>query len=160
MADLYISYNEKGKYMGHVYGAHPKIGSNLPYRKLTREESSIVGINYFKFKYDEEELKQLLEVHFSVVPGSVYQLTVHNKISISLKRAFDTTDDEYSKLVGNSYKIRINEQIVDILFEDTLFLDPQESGVYVIELADDRLYSSISSYVVTIIDAPVENTVS
>ena len=142
-----------------MYGSHPKIGSQFPYRKLSREEVTAVGINYYKFKYDEEELKQLLEVHFSVVPGSVYQLSVHNKISISLKKAFDTTDEEYSKLVGNTFKIKINEELVDILFEDTLFLDPQESGVYVIELADDRLYSSISSYVVTIIDPPVENTI-
>jgi hypothetical protein len=160
MADLYISYNEKGNYVGHVYGSHPKIGSNLPYRKLTREETTSVGINYYKFKYDEIDLRQLLEVHFSVVPSSVYQLSVHNKISISLKRAFDTTDIEYSNLVGNNYKIKINEETVNIPFEDTLFLDPQESGVYVIELDDDRLYSSVSSYVVTVIDPPIENTIS
>jgi len=153
MADLYIQYNiSNGKYIGHVFGSNVNLNSSLNYRLLTKEERSQIGQNYSEYRYNSDQIEKLLEVNLTVVPSTTYVLDKHNKISVCLNRAYDTSDSEYSKLLNNQYKIKINGEEFNILFEEQIFLTPDQIGIYVVELFDDRIYSKNPRRVITIVE--------
>lgn len=153
MADLYIQYDiSNGKYLGHIFGSNINLNPALNYRLLTKEERSNLGTDYSNYRYDLEKIEKLLEVTLTVVPSTIYALNEHNKISICLNKAYDTSDSDYSKLLNNEYKIKINGQEIDLLFEEQIFITPDQVGVYVIELFDNRIFSKNPRRVITVVE--------
>lgn len=153
---MFVKYNpENGKYLGHTYASNIsendiELGTSV--RKLDSEEMNLVGLEYQEFIYNQSQLIKLPELAFVVSPNPVYAIGLHNKISITLKRSVDTTNSEYEQLKGNDYKILINGQEIMLKFEETLFLNPTQSGIYLFELADDRVFAKTSSYTVSILE--------
>ena len=157
MASYYICYHKKtGRLHGHVYGdqepAEPK-NTKLTYRKLSPEELDLTQNKFEWFKYNDTKITKFKLVYFSVAPSPVYEIGVDNKISISVKADYDTTEEEKTWLSGRKLKLQINDEPVNITFDDNLFLNPTQPGTYVIKLVDPNVYSQVDSYVVSVIQS-------
>lgn len=151
---VFVEYdNETGKYLGHSYSPEQIITSENPIRKLTIEETRMAGTELAEFKYNETELVKLPEACFIVSPETYYQIGLHNKICIMLKKDSDTPDNEYQQLLNNEYKVSINGQEFDLKFEEMFFINPTQTGIYTFEMIDPRIYVKKPSYVVTVLEA-------
>ncbi len=155
---VFVEYNpENGRYVGHSYSnQEPTITTNNLIRKLSLEETRLVGTEHEEFLYDQSQLIKLPELHFTVSPNPTYQINQHNKICIHLKRAIDTPDSEYEQLKNNEYKITINGQEVMLKFDEMLFINPTQAGIYIFELIDQRVFAKKTFYTVTVLDPPLE----
>lgn len=156
---VFVEYNpQNGKYMGHSYcNQEPELtNNNSSIRKLTVEETRFIGSEYREYRYNEPELIKLPQLHFVVVPNSAYQIGRDNKICLWLTRSIDTPDSEYDQLKNNEYKITINEQEMLLKFDEMVFIDPKQAGIYIIELIDQRVFAERTSYTITVLDPPLE----
>lgn len=150
---VFVDYDSQtGRYLGHTYAPDRNPASDISFRKLTIEEARIIGSEYREYRYNEPQLVKLPELHFVVSPNSTYQIGQHDKICISLRRSIDTPDSEYEQLKNNQYKIRINDQEIMLKFEDMLFINPTQSGMYIFELIDQRVYAEKTTYVVSVLE--------
>jgi len=155
---VFVEYNpQNGMYVGHSYcNQEPELTNDNSIRKLTIEETRFIGSEYREYRYNEPELIKLLELHFVVVPNSTYQIGLNSKICLWLTRSNDTTDSEYEQLKDNEYKITINGQEAMLKFDEMLFLNPTQAGIYIFELIDERVFAERKSYTVTVLDPPPE----
>ena len=155
---VFVEYNpQNGRYMGHSYSnQEPMITTNNLIRKLAVEEARFIGTEYEEFRYDQPQLIKLPELHFVVSPNTTYQIDRHNKICLWLTRSMDTPDSEYEQIKDNEYKITINGQEVMLKFDEMLFINPTQAGIYTFELVDERVFAKRTYYTVTVLDPPLE----
>lgn len=153
MAQYHILYDNLGKYKGHTYGnSPPKIdSSNLFVKTLSPEEMDLVQNKFEKFFYDRITIIKLRHVYLSVSPQPVYTIGVDNKICISIVNDYDTSEEEKTWLNNKLLKISINDKIIDLMYKDSIFLNPTQPGLYTIKLADKRIYSTVDTYTVSVI---------
>lgn len=155
---VFVEYTtQNGKYIGHYYSnQEPEVINSNSIRKLTIEEVRFIGSEYEKYRYNQPELIKYPELHFVVSPNPTYQIGRHNKICLWLTRSSDTSDSEYEQLKDNDYKITINGQEIMLKFNEMLFINPMQAGIYIFELIDQRVFAKTSFYTVTVLDPPLE----
>jgi hypothetical protein len=152
MSELYILYDNDGKYVGSHYDIGPPGGYEgfaSGYRKLSYQEIDSIHANYKMFIYNELTLRKLREIFLSV-STSIFEIDGVTKLSVSVKAAEDSEDT--SDLIGTDIEVTINDQKVNIPFGNMILLNPDHPGTYVITLSDKRCYAKKSKYVVAVLD--------
>lgn len=152
MSELYILYDNTGKYVGSHYDIGPPGGFESwasGYRKLTYEEINSINSLYNRYIYNEPQLRKLREVHLGV-NTSVFEIDGESRISVTLKAAEDSGD--ISDLIGTDIEITINDQVINVPFGEMLLLNPEYPGTYIIQLTDNRFYAQKNKYVVAVVD--------
>ena len=155
MADLYILYDEAGRFIGKHYDDGPPGGFEqyaAGYRKLSYEEIDSLNNEYEKHKYDEESIIQLREIHLGV-NTELFEIDGENKISVFIKAPHDFTQEQIDLVKNEIIEVKINDQIVNIPFGDMVLLNPEHTGVYSVYLSDERFYSRKTKYLISVIDA-------
>ena len=152
MSELYILYDNTGKYIGSHYDVGPPGGFESwasGYRKLTYAEIDSINSLYNRYIYNEPELRKLREIHLGV-NTSVFEIDGESRISVTLKAAEDSGD--ISDLIGTNIEITINDQVINVPFGEMLLLNPEYPGTYIIQLTDNRFYAQKNKYVVAVVD--------
>jgi hypothetical protein len=152
MSELYILYDNTGKYVGSHYDIGPPGGFESwasGYRKLTYEEINSINSLYNRYIYNEPELRKLREVHLGV-NTSVFEIDGESRVSVTIKASEDTGD--ISDLIGTDIEITINGQVINLPFGEMLLLNPEYPGTYIIQLTDNRFYAQKNKYVVAVVD--------
>lgn len=152
MSELYILYDNTGKYVGSHYDIGPPGGFESwasGYRKLTYEEINSINSLYNRYIYNEPELRKLREVHLGV-NTSVFEIDGESRVSVTIKASEDTGD--ISDLIGTDIEITINDQVINLPFGEMLLLNPEYPGTYIIQLTDNRFYAQKNKYVVAVVD--------
>lgn len=152
MSELYILYDNTGKYVGSHYDIGPPGGFEswaAGYRKLSYAEIDSINSLYNRYIYNETELRKLREIHLGV-NTSIFEIDGESRISVTLKAAEDTGDT--SDLIGTDIEVTINDQKINIPFGEMILLNPEHPGTYIIQLTDSRFYAQKSKYVVAVVD--------
>ena len=152
MSELYILYDNDGKYVGSHYDIGPPGGFEswaAGYRKLTYPEINSINAFYNRYIYNEQTLRKLREIHLGV-NTSILEIDGESRISVTLKAAEDSGDT--SDLIGTEIEITINDQKINIPFGEMILLNPEHPGTYIIQLTDNRFYAQKSKYVVAVVD--------
>jgi hypothetical protein len=152
MSELYILYDNTGKYVGSHYDVGPPGGFEswaAGYRKLTYPEINSINAFYNRYIYNEGALRKLREIHLGV-NTSLLEIDGETKVSVTLKAAEDSGDT--SDLIGTEIEVTINSQKINIPFGEMILLNPEHPGTYSITLSDNRFYSEKSKYVVAVVD--------
>lgn len=153
MSKTFVIYDKNGKYAGHVYNVDSpnKIREGFFCRELTVDEIKMVGTDFMHFLFNKETLIKLPEVYFGVGSPLVYEIGVHNKISIGVRKCGDTTQDQINELSGKEIEVAINGEKVYIEFGSQIFLNPATPGTYTIELTDERVVARTNRYTISVI---------
>ena len=157
MSELYILYDNDGKYVGSHYDIGPPGGFESyasGYRKLTYPEINSINAFYNRYVYNEPELRKLREIHLGV-NTSIFEIDGESRISVTLKYAED--DTETSDLTGTQIEITINGQKINAVFGEMILLNPEHTGTYTITLTDNRFFAQKSKYIVSVIDQIAED---
>jgi len=152
MSELYILYDNTGKYVGSHYDIGPPGGFESwasGYKKLTYAEINSINSLYNRYIYNEPQLRKLREIHLGV-NTSVFEIDGESRISVVVKASEDTGDT--SDLIGTNIEITINDQIINVPFGEMILLNPEYPGTYVIQLTDNRFYAQKNKYVVAVVD--------
>lgn len=149
----YVIHDINGRYKGHIIDEAclhiPDVGNFI--RELTVEEVKKIANNYKNYNYnlaiDEQTVSYVL---FIVGSPSVYEIGVHNKISISVTY---TPDEFDSDLLDQPIEIMINNQVTYVTYGSQVFLDPSIPGTYVIKLTDSRVIADDMVHVISVISS-------
>jgi len=155
MANLYILYDEAGRFVGKHYDSGPPGGFEQyasGYRELSYEEIDSLHNEYEKYKYDEESITELREIHLGV-NTELFEIDGENKISVFIKAPHHFTQEQINLVKNETVEVKINGEIVNIPFGEMILLNPQNTGVYTVFLSDERFYSSNNKYLISVIDA-------
>lgn len=155
MADLYILYDEAGRFIGKHYDDGPPGGFEQyasGYRKLTYAEIDSLHNEYEKHKYDETDIIELKEIHLGV-NTEIFEIDGDSRISIFVKAPHNFTQEQIDLLKNEIIEVTINNQIVNIPFGDMVLLNPEHTGVYSVYLSDERFFSRKNKYLISVIDA-------
>ena len=151
----YVFYDQNGKYTGHLEDREclmvPDPGIRI--RELTSNEIKLVGNHFREYNYNDEVLqKKISPVFFIVAPSNIYEIGVHNKISISVKYIPEEVDPD---LEGEQIEITVNDQKAYVTYGSQVFLDPSIPGTYVIKLTDNRVIAEDMVHVVSVIQSNI-----
>jgi hypothetical protein len=154
MADLYILYDEAGRFIGKHYDDGPPGGFEqyaTGYRKLTYAEIDSLHNEYGKYKYDEENIIQLKEIHLGV-NTELFEIDGDSRISVFIKAPHNFSQEQIDEVKDEIVEVKINDQLVSIPFGDMILLNPEHTGVYSVYLSDERFYSKRNKYLISVID--------
>jgi hypothetical protein len=157
MSELYILYDNTGKYVGSHYDLGPPKRFEswaAGYRKLSYPEINSIGSFYNRYIYNEPEIRKLREIYLAV-NTSLFEIGGDSRLSVTLKAAEDSED--VSDLIGVDIKVTINDQNINIPFGEMILLNPEYPGTYIIELTDNRFYAQKSKFVVAVVDQIIES---
>lgn len=154
MADTYFLHDNTGKCIGTIYDNNPpaRLEPGISYVKLSYEQINQMNYDFRRYRYKDNSFIKQPEVIFCVTPSNLYEIGTHNKISICIKSDYDTTNEEKEQLIRTPFRIKINEVEYGVTFEEIVMLDPEEVGVYVIELLNDNVICDVPRYAISVVD--------